>query len=158
MHDSSPDFEQEASEKIVDLPDDDSDTIHRLLSYLYVQDFDQDGNSPSYQGLNGTENTDHSTKEELASEIEIDETSETTVSSAVGTDEVPYINLRVYMAADKFGIDNLRDLARDRMEYWLKCNWDKESFPLVVREIFQTLPSHELQLPDIVARLISEKA
>lgn len=44
------------------------------------------------------------------------------------------------------------------MEYWLKCNWDKESFPLVVREIFQTLPSHELQLPDIVARLIPEKA
>lgn len=104
MHDSSPDFEQEASEKIVDLPDDDSDTIHRLLSYLYVQDFDQDGNSPSYQELNGAENTDNSTKEELASEIEIDETSETTVSSAVGTDEVPYINLRVYMAADKFGL------------------------------------------------------
>lgn len=151
-------MEQEASEKIVDLPDDDIDTIHRMGSYLYLQDFDQDGNGSSYQELDGTENTDHSTPEGLSREINRSEISETKASSAVGTDEVPYNNLRVYVAADKFGVDKLKDLARDRMTSWLQCNWDKEEFPLAVRKIFQSLPLHESQLPDIVVHLISEKA
>lgn len=129
-----------------------------MISYLYLQDFDQDGNGSPYQGLNETEKTDHSTKGGPSRETNITETPETKAPSAVGADEVPYNNLRVYMAADKFGIDPLKDLARDLLASWLKCNWDKEAFPRVVRSVFQSLPLHESQLPDIVAHLISEKA
>lgn len=157
LHDSS-NFEQEASEKVVDLPDDDSDTIRRLLSYLYLQDFDQDGSGPSYQEVNEAEKADHATREGPSDGISINETSESKALSAVGPDKVPYNNLRVYMAADKFGIDPLKDLARDRLASWLKHNWDKEEFPQVVRSVFQFLPPHESELPDIVAHLIAENA
>ena len=155
LHDSS-NFEQEASEKIVDLPDDDFATIRRLISYLYLQDFDQDGSGPSYQGLNETEKSDYAARE--GSPSSITDTSDTKAPSAVGSDKVPYNNLRVYMAADKFGIDPLKGLARDRLASWLQCNWDKQEFPQVVRCVFQSLPPHESQLPDFVAHLISEEA
>lgn len=155
---SSSNFEQEASDKIVDLPDDDFHTIRRLISYLYLQDFDQDGSGSSYQVLNETGIVDHAIREGSPMEINITETPETKAPSAAGTDEVPYNNLHVYVAADKFGIDSLKNLARDRLASWLQRNWDKEEFPQVVRSVFQSLPPHESQLPDIITHLISEKA
>ena len=74
----------------------------RLVSYLYLQDFDQDGSGPSDQELNETEKADHAAREGPPSEISITETSETKAPSAVRADKVPYNNLRVYMAADKW--------------------------------------------------------
>ena len=129
-----------------------------MISYLYLQDFDQDGNGASYQEPDETQKTDHFTKGGPSRETNLTETSKTKAPSLVGTDEVPYNNPRVYMAADKFGIDPLRDLARERLASWLKCIWDKEAFPLVVRSVFQSLPLHESQIPDVVADLMSEKA
>lgn len=129
-----------------------------MISYLYLQDFGQDGSGPSYQELNETGKADHATREGPPREINITETSETKAPSAVGTNEVPYNDLRVYMAADKFSIDPLKDLARDCLASWLKRNWDKEEFPQMMRSVFQSLPPHESQLPDIVVHLISEKA
>lgn len=54
------------------------------------------------------------------------------------------------MAAEKFGIDPLKDLARDRLASCLQRNWNNEEFPQVVRSVFQPLPPHETQLPDII--------
>ena len=67
----------------------------RLVSYLYLQDFDQDGSGPSDQELNETEKADHAAREGPPSEISITETSETKAPSAVRADKVPYNNLRV---------------------------------------------------------------
>ena len=128
------------------------------MSYLYLQDFDQDGSGPSYQELHETEKADYAAGEGAPSEISITETSDTKAPSTVGSDKVPYNTLRVYMAADKFGIDPLKDLARDHLASWLQCNWDKQEFPQVVKCVFQSLPPHESQLPDFVTHLISEEA
>ena len=51
-----------------------------------------------------------------------------------GTDvnQVPYNNLGVYMAAGKFGIYALKDLARNRLPGWLKYNSDKEDFEITI--------------------------
>lgn len=62
------------------------------------------------------------------------------------------------MAADKFGIDPLKDLARGRLASWLKSNWRKEVFPKVARSVLQSVPPQESHLPDIVANFISKNA
>lgn len=94
------------------------------------------GAAAPYQELNETEQTDHATREGPSRETNITEASETNAPLTAGIDEVPYNNLHVYMAADKFGIDPMKDLARDRLANGLKCNWDKEAFPRVVRSVF----------------------
>lgn len=142
---------QEASDKVVTLPEDDNHTITRVISYLYLGDYKEDGNSCSCSLCRELNPDGRSSGEP--------DITETLVASA-DTDEVPTVpcnNLRVYMESDKFGIDALKNLARDRLISWLECNLG-EKFPQVVRVVMQTLPPQELQFPGRISKLISQKA
>lgn len=121
-----------------------------MISYLYLQDYDQDGDGSIHNGINETATADLPTSETFFGEANLLEISE--------TDEVPYNNLRVYMAADKFGIDPLKDLARDRLTSWLRRNWYAVAFPQVVRSVLETLPAHESQIPESIAHFIAGHA
>lgn len=121
-----------------------------MISYLYLQDYDQDGDGSIHHGINETATADLPTSETFFGEANLLEISE--------TDEVPYNNLRVYMAADKFGIDPLKDLARDRLTSWLRRNWYAVAFPQVVRSVLETLPAHESQIPEGIAHFIAGHA
>lgn len=116
-----------------------------MISYLYLH-YDQDGDGSIHHGTNETATADLPSSEAPSGEANWLEISE--------TDEVPYNNLRVYMAADKFGIDPLKDLARDRLTSWLKRNWYVVAFPQVVRSVLETLPAHESQIPESIAHFI----
>jgi hypothetical protein len=62
-------------------------------------------------------------------------------------------NLGVFMAADKFDISCLKTLARSRIMNWIDKN--AKRFPLIVREIWITIPPLETELRDAIIKSIS---
>ncbi|KAJ5991369.1 hypothetical protein N7522_011576 [Penicillium canescens] len=117
---------KEASLSQVDLPDDELATIHRVISFLYVQDYGE---------------TDDLDFAKAASRENID------------PHAAMWNNLRVFMAADKFDISPLKSLARTRLLNWIDKN--AKSLPLVLQQIWITIPPLETELRDAIIKAIS---
>lgn len=62
-------------------------------------------------------------------------------------------NLGVFIAADKFDIAPLKQLARTRLINWIDEN--AQRLPFVVPEIWVTLPPLETELRDAIIKAIS---
>lgn len=71
------------------------------------------------------------------------------------SDETTYSHLRVYLAADKFGIFPLRDLAATRIIAWINSNWRSKSFLSVAQKIWDKSPPHENKLREAITRNVS---
>jgi predicted membrane protein len=65
-------------------------------------------------------------------------------------------NHRVFIAADKFEITRLKNLARVRLIDWIKTN--PELFPVVVQEIWVTIPPMETELRNAIIKEIAYHA
>jgi hypothetical protein len=72
-----------------------------------------------------------------------------------GSDEIVRNHLRVYLAADKFGIFPLRELATTRIVNWAKSNWRSGNFLDIAQEIWSSTPPHENKLRDAIAEIVS---
>lgn len=121
-------FYKEASLAHVDLPDDELATIQRVVSFLYLQDY-EDTHSSHFENR----------------------------KCASGNDMEPHAamwdNLGVFMAADKFDISPLKLLARSRIMDWI--NESAMRFRLIVQEIWVTIPPLETELRDAIIKSIS---
>ncbi|KAF9882673.1 hypothetical protein FE257_005658 [Aspergillus nanangensis] len=71
------------------------------------------------------------------------------------SDETAYTHLRVYIAADKFGIFPLCDLAATRIIAWIDSNWRSKSFLGVAQRIWNKCPSHENKLREAIIKKVS---
>lgn len=111
---------KEADLSHVDLPHDDVDTISRVLSFCYFQDYGQ------------------------ADDIE-------PVKMAKN-------HFLVYLAADKFGILPLQELATTRIVNWTKSNWALKNFAELAEEIWCSTPPHELKLRALVVETFATHA
>lgn len=72
--------------------------------------------------------------------------------------EIAYNSLLVYIAADKFGIDSLKQLVKERLITWAENNWNDECFPTIVSEIMALAPSYEIELYELLLNVICENA
>ncbi|KAJ6050636.1 uncharacterized protein N7446_010745, partial [Penicillium canescens] len=119
---------KEASLSHVDLPDDELATIQRVVSFLYLQDYEDTDRS-------------HFQNRKCPSGIDME------------PHAAMWNNLGVFMAADKFDISCLKTLARSRIMDWIDKNAKKS--PLIVREIWITIPPLETELRDAIIKSIS---
>ncbi|KAF9243988.1 hypothetical protein DTO006G1_7242 [Penicillium roqueforti] len=119
---------REASLSHVDLPDDELATIQRVVSFLYHQDY-EDTDGSYFQNR----------------------------KCASGNGMEPHAamwnNLGVFMAADKFDISRLKILARSRIMNWISEN--ARGFPLIVQQIWITIPPLESEIRDAIIKSIS---
>ena len=70
-------------------------------------------------------------------------------------DKIAHNHFRIYIAADKFGIFPLRELACSRIVGWARSNWSKEYFPGIVQDIWRDTPPHENRLRDEIVEVVS---
>jgi hypothetical protein len=117
------DSRQENREGKIELRDEGADTVKRFLSYMYLQDYDQgDGrltlNERSETGVVG--NTDTESCIQDANTVQPSMVTE--AASATEVKKLAHNNLRVYIAADKFGTYPLKKLAKDRLASWAEKN------------------------------------
>ncbi|RJE20545.1 BTB POZ domain protein [Aspergillus sclerotialis] len=127
---------REAASSRIDLPEDDVDTITRVLTYCYLQHYPV-GNEPDTSSF----------------PLPLLYTEPTTGPSSV---TIAQSHLRVYIAADKFNIPNLKELARCQLVHWAYENWSSASFPSIVQDIWCNTPLHDNDLRDRITGIVAE--
>ncbi|RDW81547.1 BTB/POZ domain-containing protein [Aspergillus mulundensis] len=136
--------------KTVDLPEDDLETIERVLSFLYFNYYDELNHVMdlhtqliSLRLRNLARNMGRIVFEKPGSGLH-----------PPGTIE-PYIHIQVYAAANKYGIPTLKDSAAERLDYW----FDKVSqgvTPEILTYAFSILPADDSQLRYILINYITK--
>ncbi|CAI7569517.1 unnamed protein product [Penicillium palitans] len=66
-----------------------------------------------------------------------------------------YSNFSVYLAADKFGIFPLKELALTKLSAWIRDSYRTPSFPKIVLEIMTSMP-HDSILLGLLSGVISD--
>lgn len=130
---------KESHDQRVDLPADDVCTIKRMVTFMYTKDYDED----------------YSAREREDNEFsELCPLLDATNTSIHGT--VAQIHLKVYQAADKFGIEHLKPLVIDKLAKWVESVLHSHSFLLYVTEIIKMAPAHDKALVYILANTITK--
>lgn len=65
-----------------------------------------------------------------------------------------FSSIRVYAIADKYNVPCLKDLAKQRFDSWARCNWACADFTAIIREVFNSTPSSDPGLRDIVYGIV----
>ncbi|OJI97995.1 hypothetical protein ASPVEDRAFT_147284 [Aspergillus versicolor CBS 583.65] len=126
----------------VDLPKDDLETIERVLSFLYFNYYSEDSHimdlSPHLKTRKATTSASRSKKK--------------------GGDEniTAYNHVRVYVAADKFGILSLKKFAAERFGEWCEHNWESKDFHAVLELSMAMIPPHDTSFHKAISSVISE--
>jgi hypothetical protein len=128
------------------LKDETPETIERVLSFLYLREYQDDGHAVLLQPT-----------ADLIPSIDASDS----VSQGDKFDNTDALkaralnNILVFTAADKFQIDPLKNLASEKFSKWVSENWDSPIFSKVVEEALALTPSHETELQEIIAVIIS---
>ncbi|BDD61169.1 hypothetical protein MAP00_006240 [Monascus purpureus] len=130
---------QESYQNCIDLSGHDVRTIRDVLSFLYLGDYDK---NVSHEVADGDTVTEDHGGDGL--------TLESSVHNGI------YRHLRVYVTADMFGIDNLKEISKKRLTQWIEQKWAEDSFPILAAEILRSSPPHDEQLSDVLADVIAK--
>ncbi|KAH0559307.1 hypothetical protein GP486_004180 [Trichoglossum hirsutum] len=68
-----------------------------------------------------------------------------------------FSSIRVYAIAEKYGIEDLKELARSRFSTWASENWNHHSeFTAMVQEVYDSTPSSDRGLRDVVETILKK--
>ncbi|KAJ5938028.1 BTB/POZ protein [Penicillium verhagenii] len=134
---------KESLDRSINLKDETPETIERVLSFLYLREYQDDGHTvPLWPSADLIDDSDS-----------VNETRKSDNTEALRARALN--NILVFTAADKFQIDRLKNLASEKFSKWMSENWDSPIFPEVVEEALLMTPSHETKLQEIIAVAIS---
>ncbi|OQD64155.1 hypothetical protein PENPOL_c008G09793 [Penicillium polonicum] len=135
---------KESTEKSIRIQEDTPETIQRVLSYLYLREYDDSGTiqcqtvpkpAPSITDVDSSSPGDKTNDTESAKNIGLN-------------------NVRVFITADKFGIVSLQSLATQKFSKWAAENWKSPVFSEVIQEVMESVPSYESSLQEVVVDII----
>jgi len=69
-----------------------------------------------------------------------------------------FSSIRVYAVAEKYDIKDLKQLAQSRFSIWASNNWNHSEFPMMVQEVYDSTPSSDRGLRDIVETIVKKNA
>ncbi|KAL1959462.1 hypothetical protein VTO42DRAFT_1907 [Malbranchea cinnamomea] len=153
----------------VDLPDDDPATVLLVLNYLYTRNYDDKNDAITLPiGSKASENKEEddedanadisetSTTASVVSENEDVAGSSTSENESAAEDDpaVPYNNLWVYLAAEKFGIPSLKAVAEDRFLAYIMGHLTSCILPVLIRATMCSLPSHDWDLREPIGKVV----
>ncbi|KAL1955400.1 hypothetical protein VTO42DRAFT_8620 [Malbranchea cinnamomea] len=148
----------EAHSKNVTLHED-PETIERMLSFMYNRGYDQAGRQPHAEdGDDLTSNDGDSGAREPSDSLRIAyKLALNDNPPPENPNTIPIIaenNLKVYIAAEKFGVTALKEMALRRLISWAHEHYESEAFPEVLRNILTTVPPHDHDLRDALVLFI----
>lgn len=162
------------------MPDDDPACIERVLSFLYLHDYEETGHTLSLATLGRGLSTLNQTKpaqkrkfsaiqdEPATDTVPAEHISPNTVVSANSSPEtvtpeddsseveIIFNNIDVYLAADKFGITDLQALAASRVCAWLSTNVQSKVFLSAAMKIMKFKLPNDMTLKDNLAEVMSK--
>jgi hypothetical protein len=123
---------REATSGVITLDDDDPEAVKRMISFFYTHDYDNEITIPSY--------TDASILG----------------AAKIGESMLPCCGVREYAIAEKYDIKELKALAQSRFSTWVKSNWNHSEIYSVVNEVYNSTPSNDRGLRDLVESTVKE--
>jgi hypothetical protein len=73
-----------------------------------------------------------------------------------GQSTAGFSNVRVYAIAEKYNIPLLKEVAKEKFVKWAENHWSHCDFPVVAREVYESTPSSDIGLRDVVSRVCGE--
>ncbi|KAK6819220.1 hypothetical protein RU639_008141 [Aspergillus parasiticus] len=138
---------KESTEKAINLQDDTPETVERILSFLYLRNYREEGHSVQY--------------EQPVSEVAIRKNESDSVipenepESTEPAHQAAFNNIEVFIAADKYGIIPLKTLAASKFSRWVNENCSSPAFHKVIERVMMSVPPHESTLQEVIADFIS---
>ncbi|KAJ5469742.1 BTB/POZ protein [Penicillium diatomitis] len=138
---------KESIDRAINIEDDTPETMERVLSFLYLRDYNEDGHILQYhQPISTLAICDHDSSSSL---------SENKPEISEPANRVAFNNIEVFIAADKYAILPLKALATLKLSQWADKNWCSPMFNEVVQKVMTSVPQHELSLREVIADIIS---
>lgn len=154
------DILKESRERTVDLPEDDVDTVRRMITFMYTEDYDG-GDPKEGQGSQAEEfeeakidHGEHATAEECIS-IVLDRL-QNHARPAKDHNSIIRVHLGVYLAADKYGINDLKDLVIEKLVAWTQSDWSSENFLEIALDMMRAVPAHDERIGKMLVEAITE--
>lgn len=151
--------QQEAETGRINMDDDDPAAVKRMLLYLYLQDYEDTEPEPSASWIPPLVfSTDDDDKPTMAFGfgpriVDADEEAE---ALAIASHPRLLANISVYAVADKYDIPALKDLAKSKFSALAWGVWPHKDFSTVIHEVFESTPSSDSGLRDIVTKVCIE--
>jgi hypothetical protein len=95
---------------------------------------------------------------EASHPLSLDSSQETGVPGAGHGQSILFSSIHVYAIAERYGIPDLKALAKERFRECSQTNWACVEFPSIIRVVFESTPSSDSGLRDIVPQLVVEHA
>ncbi|KAL8748348.1 MAG: hypothetical protein Q9184_007371 [Pyrenodesmia sp. 2 TL-2023] len=143
---------KEAQEAKINLPDDDPAALRRMLSYLYTTGYDDEDHVDEWKE-NGSSKAmtldtvaDHVQGEatSTAQPLEEPEPARSNVSALMN-------NVLVYALAEKYDIQSLKDLAKEKFELRSATPWEEDNLIAVAELVYTATPATDRGLRDVIA-------
>ncbi|KAJ5796815.1 BTB/POZ protein [Penicillium psychrosexuale] len=140
---------KESTEKAINILDDNPETIERVLSFLYLRDYSEDGHILQYRPITELAN------KESDSYVSENKPENTEPESTEPENQSAFNNIEVFIAADKYGIIPLKTLATSKFSRWANTSCGSPVFPEVIKKVMTSVPSHETTLCEVIADIFS---
>ncbi|KAJ5489171.1 BTB/POZ protein [Penicillium diatomitis] len=138
---------KESIEKAINIEDDTPETMERVLSFLYLREYSEDGRIIQYQQpISALPICDHESGSSL---------SENKPEISEPANQAAFNNIEVFIAADKYAILPLKTLATLKFSRWANTNCSSPMFHEVVQKVMTSVPPHESTLREVIADIIS---
>jgi hypothetical protein len=121
--------------------------MERILSFLYLREYSEDGHIIQYQPIPALATSGHESDSSI---------SENKPENTEPENQAAFNNVEVFIAADKYGILPLKTLAAKKFSRWATANCISPVFHKVVERVMTSAPSHETTLREVVANVISK--
>ncbi|TVY28203.1 hypothetical protein LHYA1_G003352 [Lachnellula hyalina] len=155
--------DRESIDKETSLEEDDPHTVERMLAYLYNSDYCDGDDSGPAAGVASPESL--ASPERPTDALEDEERSDSTSQSILeepdnisATTDVPSLlnNVLVYAIAEKYGIAELKELAKSKFQGQAGSLLSAREFPEIIRELYRSTPSSDRGLRDIVSQVCAQ--
>ncbi|KAL8920631.1 MAG: hypothetical protein Q9208_006113 [Pyrenodesmia sp. 3 TL-2023] len=148
---------QEAQEARIYLPDDDPAALQRILSYLYTTGYDDED---QVDDLKENSLSDPMTLDSEAGNAQAEESSARQplerIERAKSNISALTNNVLVYALAEKYDIQPLKDLAKEKFELRSATPWEDDDLVAVTELVHNVTPATDRGLRDLTVRHCSE--
>jgi len=154
---------QESINKEITLEEDDAHAVERMLAYLYTSEYCDENYSGSAAVEVSPEEGPWPANESEDKERSISPSQATTGEQddpfvaddpSVAVDEPSLLNnVLVYAIAEKYGITELKEMAKAKFQDRAGSLLSAEEFPEIIRELYRSTPSSDRGLRDIVSQV-----
>lgn len=128
-----------------------------MVSFLYLQEYEEEGHIVSLgdEVESDAKPIPETRTESQDMQCDCDEDESVQAKLEVTSDSCAFNNFRVYIAAEKFGLQHLKILAASRLSSWFDCNWDSDVFVGIFENIVTLIHQSDRVLLPRIARVVS---